>query len=1577
MTKNIYKLILVVIASVSISFSQQDNFLQNAEDYMKKYKEMTPPPQSTENPEDSWKEFYLQSNPSVNKTLGFHVNMMPSYYQSTNYANFVLNQPGDVWGNVNGGQFPYRYILDFGDGVIDSGNVTDPKFIGKNHTYSTAGQKVAKLIVRDANGVSDSDQTVVRVFPISSKQIRINQAIEKGLVYLYKQQNANGYWYGSSGAYAFGTTGMVLLSFEENGHRPMNDPNQDIYSEYVRLGLNWLMQQSAPVNVYTHSSYDPEQYSKDISKPQYGYGLTGKGVFPMVANDHSSYANGCAVLSIVAAHSSVTSAKSDTITVGNYATFFNTTKGYYPTYYDYIVDACEGFSHTQNTDGGWRYEAVSGSGANGHSDAIEESGANDASANQWPILVLDAAEDSWGIDSPEFVKSRGLSAMKLLQNANGGVGYTSNSSWLNAAKTGSGLVGFAWVDSSENFTNAKNAIKWISDRWTNWGYGSGDNAGWFGNLYAMYGVKKGFTLINNGIGIQNISYTYSGNIVTRNWYDDMAAYLLGDWSIAGGTPQGASSSYDINYAFGQRQDGSWYSGEWPINWQDMVTPVSILVLTQGVIVAPPVAVISSIDPKPALFPFNVSGGQSYHQNPQKSIVEYLWDWNSSDGTDWESPDATGMNPLHPGYEFPGTYTITLRIGDDSEPQLFSIVSLNVRIDSINSNINHPPISVPIPADRLPYYAGEFGEPILFDARDSYDPDLGDYIASYSWDLNGDGVFGDATTDTVSKIFYSEFDGEIGLKVIDSYGATATSAAYVRIVVAKRDILVESFNITPRVSFRDSIINIKAVFKNDSLSDKSQSALVRFYDNDPLISGEKIGNDYNVSLAVGGRDSVEFDYTIPNNFSEGAHYIYVFLDPNYQVNEWDEVNNRQNVRIDIGKPNSVVIRNIKDSDGKLVTNTDRNPKQWFLSLYKDSISANTLISSIDSSELIVSGLENGNYIAVRSDSVGWKNILKTLDGEVLSNTAQNSVSFTVSNGVARVVEFISFKVNAILIKTFADIDQNFQTSDDRISSLRTISLYRNSISLSNLVATVESDSVLFVDELGDGIYIAVLGIEGGWEVLGNIVYENGNAVATQDESNSIAVVLLRGEYKEVDFVSNYVGPSTIKVRVFSDTDGKIRTDYDRTNITPEFSILVYKDFVAPENLVEVQVTDTQVVYVGTFPGTLVVVQNFVDGYIPLGYVYANENVKTTLGKATIEFNLGDNLYVDFVNYNGDTLYYRTVIPDSLTFARKTVKLKSTTTKPSTGNLRDTVMNGFGKNGMIVGIRQTDKNLIKLFGWIKVDKGGSAKLFPQKNESYHFDSIRVVNKKTKVFVKELKNPTWKTYSNHILGEMFALTFNIKASEMATFPSGFQNLVYDDGDESNPFNGLTTSQIKSRIDSLLTYKGKTGYEIFSDYDIAFADSVVSKINRAFYDSIDENDFVSFVSSPKEFLQVVGVRSLLAVEYMTRGISKVFTEDFSRENLIPKIVELSQNYPNPFNPKTIIEFELNEDAFVTVSIYNSIGQKVKDVLLNEEVSMGYNEIEFDGSNLSSGMYFYKMIVKSIETGKIFEQTQKMMLVK
>lgn len=100
------------------------------------------------------------------------------------------------------------------------------------------------------------------------------------------------------------------------------------------------------------------------------------------------------------------------------------------------------------------------------------------------------------------------------------------------------------------------------------------------------------------------------------------------------------------------------------------------------------------------------------------------------------------------------------------------------------------------------------------------------------------------------------------------------------------------------------------------------------------------------------------------------------------------------------------------------------------------------------------------------------------------------------------------------------------------------------------------------------------------------------------------------------------------------------------------------------------------------------------------------------------------------------------------------------------------------------------------------------------------------------------------------------------------------------------------------------------------------------------------------------------------------IITSLKNEEENIPAEFKLLQNYPNPFNPKTIIHYDLPTNGIVTLKIYDIIGNEIK-TLVNQYQNQGRYDINFNASNLSSGIYFYRL------TSGSFVATKKMILLK
>lgn len=109
--------------------------------------------------------------------------------------------------------------------------------------------------------------------------------------------------------------------------------------------------------------------------------------------------------------------------------------------------------------------------------------------------------------------------------------------------------------------------------------------------------------------------------------------------------------------------------------------------------------------------------------------------------------------------------------------------------------------------------------------------------------------------------------------------------------------------------------------------------------------------------------------------------------------------------------------------------------------------------------------------------------------------------------------------------------------------------------------------------------------------------------------------------------------------------------------------------------------------------------------------------------------------------------------------------------------------------------------------------------------------------------------------------------------------------------------------------------------------------------------------------------------MNYSIRCI-KDYPTRMENESYIPKKFKLMQNFPNPFNPSTIIQFETTHKTFISLKVFNVLGNEIA-TLINEEKPVGIHKVEWSVKGLPSGIYFYK-----IQTGN-FSETKKMLVIK
>ncbi len=200
-----------------------------------------------------------------------------------------------------------------------------------------------------------------------------------------------------------------------------------------------------------------------------------------------------------------------------------------------------------------------------------------------------------------------------------------------------------------------------------------------------------------------------------------------------------------------------------------------------------------------------------------------------------------------------------------------------------------------------------------------------------------------------------------------------------------------------------------------------------------------------------------------------------------------------------------------------------------------------------------------------------------------------------------------------------------------------------------------------------------------------------------------------------------------------------------------------------------------------------------------------------------------------------------------------------------------------------------------------------------------------------------------------------------------TGLRGMVAGDPDGDGNINLLIAGERNGQIFDL-EYKGEgdladsTNWElniIYDSYQQAVlelgVDSASALTPRLYYgaladdmdgDGLSEYVFVNY-STDKGIWQNDIYVGILESDKAT-GVELV-------NDLVPNKVELSQNYPNPFNPSTNIGFSIAKTSNVELNIYDVLGNKIA-TLVNEQKNAGFYNVDFDGSNLSSGVYYYTL---------------------
>ncbi len=351
----------------------------------------------------------------------------------------------------------------------------------------------------------------------------------------------------------------------------------------------------------------------------------------------------------------------------------------------------------------------------------------DNSASQWGAIGMTAAESQFDCTVPQWVKDRNNTWLNYSYNGTG-FGYTGKgNSW---ATTPSGMVQLSFDGYDTNDSRWLTAEAWLTNNWTSF------LGQWSGNYsYGYYAFTKAMRLALP----QEVTHLSSG----LDWYGDETNGL---------------ARHLVNH---QSSAGSWSSQSWL--GSRTATAWNVIILTRTLFEKPPVAIIQA-QPNPGAvgqtIQFDASG--SYHVDPAKDISEYLWDFDSSDGLDFEHPDATGLMVEH-AYGDLRDYTASLKVFDNSTPPRFDIGTYTVQV----TIPPHPPTS----AIGGPYLA-TVGEAVQVDGSGSFDIDesLGDSIVTWEWEADFAAPYDfDEATGQIATLpaFTAAGRQDIGLRVTDN------------------------------------------------------------------------------------------------------------------------------------------------------------------------------------------------------------------------------------------------------------------------------------------------------------------------------------------------------------------------------------------------------------------------------------------------------------------------------------------------------------------------------------------------------------------------------------------------------------------------------------------------------------------------------------------------------------------------------------------------------------------------------------------------------------------------------------------
>ena len=197
------------------------------------------------------------------------------------------------------------------------------------------------------------------------------------------------------------------------------------------------------------------------------------------------------------------------------------------------------------------------------------------------------------------------------------------------------------------------------------------------------------------------------------------------------------------------------------------------------------------------------------------------------------------------------------------------------------------------------------------------------------------------------------------------------------------------------------------------------------------------------------------------------------------------------------------------------------------------------------------------------------------------------------------------------------------------------------------------------------------------------------------------------------------------------------------------------------------------------------------------------------------------------------------------------------------------------------------------------------------------------------------------------------------------GYAQTVYElvPGSKNNLFELSLTNNTKSNFQSVnVIVQEAPAWVEFSNNEISFKNiKTTEKQTAQFYFNISNN-------------AQIGDEAAIKFK-ITDNTNRSWLKSYNVKVTPPKVFEVYQNYPNPFNPSTTIKYSIPQEAFVTIKVFNVLGEEIS-VLVNKEMKTGIHEAVFGATNISSGFYFYIVEAKGMDGTKYFN-SKKMILIK